>query len=48
MTDLMKGIENFDKFVVHMELELEQLIRALEIYFIDFVKEIKVIKKYQK
>lgn len=45
LTDLMKGIENFDKFVVHMELELEQLIRALEIYFIDFVKEIKVIKK---
>lgn len=45
LSDVTRDTELFDKFLSRMEKELNQLIRALEIYLVDFVGKISVTKK---
>lgn len=45
LSDVARNTELFDKFLVRMEKELNQLIRALEIYLVDFVGKISISKK---
>lgn len=45
LSDVARDTELFDKFVARMEKELNQLIRALEIYLVDFVGKISISKK---
>lgn len=45
LSDVTRNTELFDKFLGRMELELNHLIRALEIYLVNFVGKINISNK---